>query len=298
MADDKLMPRWTKPLEVPECPAGWRTAPPDFVGVGAQRAGTSWWYRTIEQHPRVVTRESQPKELHYFGRFWSGELPDDLVERYHRFFPRPPGSISGEWTPRYMWDFWSLRLLARAAPAARILVLLRDPVERYRSGIGRLIRRNAKRGRPLDLMMLADALGRGLYHQQLQRVFEFFPREQVLVLQYERCVADTPGQLAVTLDFLGLEPFDQLPPLAGGRRSPPNEKPSLTDDMRKDLVRRLEDDVRRLVRLCPEIDPALWRNFRHLAESVEQSEGKGGKLPRQEPAVADVSADTRAGARP
>lgn len=255
-----------KPLPVPECPPGWRTAPPDFVGVGAQRSGTSWWYRAIEQHPQVVRIEGQSKELHYFGRFWNGDVPDDLEEHYHSFFPRPEGAISGEWTPRYMYDFWSLRLLRRAAPDARILVLLRDPVERFRSGLARLMRRSDKRRQqPLDLMMLGDAMNRGFYHNQIQRLFDIYPSEQVLVLQYERCARDTRGQLDATCRFLGLEPFEELPDLAQERTRPAHDKPTLSDDMREDMVRRLEDDVRRLLDLCPQIDVSLWRNFAHLA---------------------------------
>ena len=259
-------PRWMRPLEPPECPPGWQTGPPDFVGVGAQRAGTSWWYRAIEDHPRVARIEDQAKELHFFGRFWQGDIPDDLPERYHRFFPRPPDAITGEWTPRYMYDFWSLRLLQRSAPDARILVLLRDPLERYLSGLARQIRLADEAEQPLNLMMLADALARGLYHPQLLRVFEFFARERVLVLQYERCVADPAGELSRTCRFLGLEPFEELPPRAGERRRPPNPKPQLDEGMRADLVGRLEDDVARLIELCPEVDVSLWPNFRHLAE--------------------------------
>jgi hypothetical protein len=266
-----------RPLEPPECPAGWRTGPPDFVGVGAQRAGTSWWYRAIEDHPRVARIEDQAKELHFFGRFWQGDVPDDLAERYHRFFPRPPDAITGEWTPRYMYDFWSLRLLARSAPEARILVLLRDPVERYLSGLARQIRLAEEAEQPINLMMLADALTRGLYHQQLRRVFEFFPRERVLVQQYERCVADPADELAATCRFLGLEPFDELPPRARERRRPPNPKPQLEEGMRADLIGRLEDDVARLIELCPEVDVALWPNFMHLA-------GAAGALGEPRPA--------------
>lgn len=261
---DRTKPRWMQPVEPPPCPPGWDTGPPDFVGVGAQRSGTSWWYRTIEQHPRVARIEGEQKELHYFGRFWQGDIPEDMVERYHRFFPRPPGSISGEWTPRYMYDFWSLRLLAQAAPEARILVLLRDPVERYRSGVARQMRLAAERDLDLNLMMFADSVARGLYHLQLRRVFEFFARERVLVLQFERCTRDVAGQLRATCEFLGLEPFEHLPPRAEGRKRPPHDKPELADAMREELVARLEDDVIRLAQLCPEIDLELWPNFRHL----------------------------------
>lgn len=280
MAKNRTAPRWTKPIEVPRCPPGWHTGPPDFVGVGAQRSGTSWWYRLIEAHPRAARVEGQSKELHYFGRFWSGDVPDDLESRYHSFFPRPPGALTGEWTPRYMYDFWSLRLLRRAAPEAKLLVLLRDPVERYRSGVARFMRRTAKVGRQIDLMMFADAVHRGFYHLQLKRLFEVFPPEQVLVQQYERCTRDTAAELEQTCRFLGLEPFAELPQRARTRERPPNEKPALSVEMREDLVARLEDDVRRLVELCPQIDLWLWRNFAHLAEpamaSVPRAAAGGG----------------------
>jgi Sulfotransferase domain len=275
-----------RPLEPPECPAGWRTGPPDFVGVGAQRAGTSWWYRAIEDHPRVVRIEGQAKELHFFGRFWQGDVPDDLAERYRRFFPRPSDAITGEWTPRYMYDFWSLRLLALCAPDARILVLLRDPVERYLSGLARQIRLAEEAEQPINLMMLADALARGLYHQQLRRVFEFFARERVLILQYERCVAEPAGELAATCRFLGLEPFGELPPRATERRRPPNPKPRLDDAMRADLVGRLEDDVARLIELCPEVEVSLWPNFRHVAGAVPSALGEPGAATVGDPAPA------------
>jgi len=256
-------PRWAQPVEVPECPEGWRTGPPDFVGVGAQRSGTSWWYRGIEAHPSVVRVKGQRKELHYFNRFWNGEVPPDFAQRYHSLFPRPPGSISGEWTPRYMYDYWSLPLLREAAPEARILVILRDPIERYRSGAARMVRLAEEAARPLRMMEVTDAMWRSFYHEQLKRLFELYPREQVLVLQFERCRSDPGGQLEATCRFLGLEPFAELPNQLVRERSP-REKPPLPERMREELVARLGEDVRNLARLCPEIDLAAWPNFDHL----------------------------------
>jgi hypothetical protein len=275
-----------KPLHVPECPPGWRTAPPDFVGVGAQRSGTSWWYRTLEQHPRIVDRLAlgQAKELHYFSRAWDGTVhsdmaergaPEDVAARYGAFFPRPAGHISGEWTPDYMHGFWSLAPLRRAAPDARILVLLRDPAERLISGVAQKVRNRARRGEDRDVIpertgsmlqtTFADALHRGLYHQQILRVFELFPRRQVLILQYERCAADPATELERTCRFLGLEPFSELPARVTTRDGSPHPKQRLADEMREEILRRLEPDVRRLAALCPEVDLSLWPNFRHLA---------------------------------
>ena len=112
----------------PECPPDWRTGPPDFVGIGAYRSGTTWLYEMIAAHPDVAIPPGRPKELHFFESFWEGGFTPAEVARYHRYFPRPAGKLVGEWTPRYMFDSWTPRMLAVAAPEARLLVVLRDPV--------------------------------------------------------------------------------------------------------------------------------------------------------------------------
>ena len=267
------------------------------MGVGVQRCGTSWWYRMIAQHPQVASIPGRTKELHYFDRFPDGSAPADIAERYCEFFPRPPGWIAGEWTPRYMYDYWSLQLLHTVAPAARILVLLRDPIERYLSGVARLFEKVVGEGQESQLkllgealqrginnrhlkrvleMSLADALHRGLYRIQLKRVLDMFPPERVLVLQYERCLEDTATELERTCRFLGLEAFERLPDRATSRRRPPNPKPLLSDQMRAELVHRLEDDVAGLARLCPDIDLRLWPNFRHLAVAAATADSPSG----------------------
>jgi hypothetical protein len=256
---------WTVPLDDPPCPEGWVTGPPDFVGVGAQRCGTTWWYRgAIRTHPNVV-REAKPgKELHFFDRFFDGEVPGDVAERYARQFPRPPDAITGEWTPRYMHDFWTPPLLKRCAPDARILVMLRDPVERYRSGVAREQRIAPRRGGPFRISEIGDAVYRSLYSRQLEQLREIYDRERVLVLQYERCLADPLGEMRRTQAFLGLEPLPEAPKrLVKDSGAPP--KPKLPAQLREGLVARLHDDVARTIELCPELDIALWPNFSDLA---------------------------------
>lgn len=256
----RRLPRWARPLEIPECPPGWHTGPPDFVGIGAQRSGTSWWYRGLEEHPRVATVEGQAKELHYFTRFWKDEPPADFAESYHRLFPRPEGKLAGEWTPRYMLDFGAPMLLREAAPEAKLLAILRDPVERFRSGIERAVRRS-RASAPMELSRVSDAVHRSLYAAQLRRVLDHFPREQLLVLQFERCRDEPLEQLAATFRFLGVEPLDELPPSMLEPGSSP-QKPELRDRWRAELVARLADDVRDLAELFPdEIDLDRWPSF-------------------------------------
>lgn len=191
-------------------------------------------------------------------------MPDDVAEQYASLFPRPEGSITGEWTPRYMHDFWSLRLLRRAAPQAKILVMLRDPVERWRSGTSRAVRLADEAGEPIRLVQLSDAVWRGFYFEQLRRLFDLFPREQVLVQQFEKARDEPLSEMARTCEFLGIEPFTELPG-AMNRKREPREKRPLPGEMREELVALLADDVRRTAELVPEIDLARWPNFAHLS---------------------------------
>src|SRR5262245_11934290 len=128
-AGGTTVPPIIRPMQAPPRTDGrrddlrtWSALPPDYVGVGTARSGTSWWDHLISQHPDVVRAPGRPKELHFFDELWTGDLDDQAIERYHRHFMRPAGSVAGEWTPGYMLDAWTPALLRRAAPDARILV--------------------------------------------------------------------------------------------------------------------------------------------------------------------------------
>jgi hypothetical protein len=256
--------------EYPECPAGWRTGAPDFVIFGAQKSGTTWWFRLIEQHPGVVQPANQRSELHFFDRLWD-EWPDAAaIGRYHRYFPRPEGALIGEKTPEYLSCPWAAPMVKLAAPDARAIVLLRDPIERYISGLshherGGLVNDEEGLGRAFGdrMRVVTDAIARGLYAVQLEWLLEAYPADRLLVLQYERCAADAAGQLSRTFAFLGL-PDHQLPAeeLARPRNMAKLEKLTVPPEHLELLRRYYTPDVRRLQALTPEIDLSLWPNFR------------------------------------
>lgn len=106
-------------------------APPDFVGVGAMKSGTTWLQAQLLEHPEVF--DIGQKELHFFDWFFETDFAEEQASAYVDRFARPSGMLAGEFTPRYMVDVWAPPLLAQVAPNARILVLLRDPVTRIDS---------------------------------------------------------------------------------------------------------------------------------------------------------------------
>jgi hypothetical protein len=254
---------WRHP---PPCPADWVSGPPDVVGVGAQRCGTSWWFRQIARHPDVCfERGLHFKEVHFFDNLRHfRKLPDHYVALYARYFPRPPGAgPTCEWTPRYMFDPWAMGQLHEAAAAARILVLLRDPVARYASGYTRQMGLARQRGQSrVAEAMIEEQVARGLYSRQLERVFATFPAERVLVLQYERCCRDYDGQLDRTYAFVGVEPGFR----PQGMWNPPHPNPAafVRSDRGRALAEAYAADVARLAQLVPDLDPELWPSVRDL----------------------------------
>ena len=248
--------------EAAPCPPGMTTGPPDFVGVGVPKCGTSWWFSLILAHPDV--HPPRTKELMYFNkaffdRFRGYDCPDEDLLPYHRFFPRPAGSKTGEWTPSYFFDYRLPPLLRRTAPEGKALVMVRDPVERYRSDISRTMPRRRLRN------VRYKGVVRGMFAAELTPWEEAFGPDQLLVLQYEACTRDPAGQLAATYRFLGLD--DSFKPARLHEAvNKTRAKREIDPGFRRLLVQLYEPDVVALCARQPQIDLALWPNFTFLSE--------------------------------
>lgn len=233
---------------------------PDFVGVGVQKAGTSWWFTLLCEHP-MVDCDPDLKELHFFDRFWAQPFLAADVEAYHAHFDAPPDRCTGEWTPRYLFDPWTPPLLARAAPDARILVLLRDPLERYRSGLTHALGYD---GAPPTALVATDAFARGRYGEQLQRLLASFPSEQVLVQLYEACTDQPERELRRTYGFLGLDPDVVPSALTQPVLATVGDKAPLPDAMAEALTDAYRSDLALLSQLVPDLDLDRWPSARRV----------------------------------
>jgi len=205
---------------------------PDFVVLGAAKAGTTSLYHLLTQHPLVEPAAS--KELQFFDEFFEQES----VEWYRRCFPAPRWkdgrrTISGEASPGYLFHPLAPQRMAGVIPQARLIALLRNPVDRAYSHYHQVVRRGFE---PLTFeeaiaaeearlrgerdKMLEDEryfsvvhrsfsyLSEGIYVDQLMRWSEFFPREQMLVLKSEDFFERPQETLKIILDFLGLPDWE------------------------------------------------------------------------------------------
>jgi hypothetical protein len=240
----------------PSLHPGEITAAPDFVGIGTQKAGTTWWYEAVSSHPQVYSRADVHKERHFFDRYAMQPFGPDDSARYRGWFPRPPGQSTGEWTPDYLGMPWVPPLVSLAAPQTKLLVLLRDPVDRVSSGLAHVQRDTGR----VTLADRKDAIARGFYHEPLSWWLRYFPLEQILVLQFERCLLDPVGQISRTYEFLGLDPF--VPQTLDEKVNSSSHVPKMEEETRKSLAQLYLPDVRALCTSFPEIDLRLWPNFR------------------------------------
>ncbi len=245
----------------PPAPAGMRTGPPDFVGIGAAKSGTTWWFSLLMSHPEIHVEYD--KELNYFNgpfvrRLEAGQVTLADAEAYQNWFPRPEGTITGEWTPHYAFVYRLPPVLKAAAPGAKLVVMLRDPIDRYRSDLSRRMpSRSLKRLR-------YRSIPNSMYANVLRPWEELYAREELLVLQFEACVRSPHEHLVETFRFLGVDDSFRPPEI----RTPVNtsqRKRELEPFVVQELVRLYTPDVLDLVARYPNIDISLWPNFAHLA---------------------------------
>ncbi|HJU24793.1 MAG TPA: sulfotransferase [Casimicrobiaceae bacterium] len=241
----------------------------DFVIAGAQRSGTTSLDLHLRRHPAIsmpVTR----KELHFFDddkRFRDSEVH---YAAYHaNFAPRHAGQLRGEVTPSYL--FWppAAERLARYNPAIKIIVVLRNPIERAHSHWNKEWQRGrealsflgalqAERSRaqasPSGHDRRSSYLERGRYVVQLQRLWQHFPVAQTLVLRAEALLQAPLPTLEQIAQFLGVPSFPPGEPIAANVRS--YARPMLRDEWEW-LATRLGPEIRDLEALLG-WDCAAW----------------------------------------
>jgi hypothetical protein len=247
---------------------------PDFLIVGAQRSGTTSLYRYLLDHPQVLPAIPS-KGVHYFDmhhtrslRWYRSHFPTEAARRRCE---RESGApvITGEGSPYYLFHPHGPARAAAAVPGARVIAMLRDPVERayshYQQEYARGFEDADTFERALELepgrlagereRMLADPaydsramqhhayVARGEYVDQVKAWRERFPAERVLVICYERFFADPQAEYAEVLRFLGL-PDPAEPP----RFKAYNARPAggMTDETRARLRAHFAEPNRRL----------------------------------------------------
>ncbi len=188
---------------------------PDFLVIGAAKAGTSWLWCCLREHPDLFLPDE--KELHYFdAELYDGsgrvnrrsELPWAWYQS--QFSDASAEQLCGEITPSYLASRTAPGRIAARLPRASLICMLRDPVERIRSDIAYKISRGAlppRVGFDEALGIDPDLLERSKYGTHVQRYLQFFPADQLLLLDFAWLRSKPSSLLRRVEAFLAIPPF-------------------------------------------------------------------------------------------
>lgn len=221
----------------------------------------------VRQHPAICM--AARKELHFFDddRYFAGPAPD--YDWYHaQFEPGPDSRVMGEATPVYMYWKPAAERMWRYNPALKLVIILRNPIERAwshwrmttRRGEENLDFSSAIRAEDERLRSAAPGqdrfhsyLDRGRYAMQIARLRGFFPKEQMLVLRNDDLLADPQSVMARLCRFLEVP---EAPARSRDTRSLGAGEISVAD--RTFLADRLRQDLETLEKML-EWDCGDWR---------------------------------------
>ena len=256
---------------------------PDFLIVGAQRCGTTSLFRYLAGHPVVVPPLFQ-KGIHFFdlnygrgARWYRGQFPvRSIADR--RVAGTGRRAITGEASPYYVFHPLAADRIARDLPEAKLIVLLRDPVERAFSAHRQETARGFEtepfeQALELEETRLAGELerihadpayvgfhhqhhaylARGRYAEQLQRLFDLVGQERLLVLESADFFATPQAVWQRVLEFLGLPAW--YPPVFGRHNAQAGAP--LPDRLRERLEEYFEPHDEALAALLGEVP--TWR---------------------------------------
>lgn len=206
-------------------------APDHFFIVGAQRCGTTYLCHLLDEHPAIeMARPFRPEPKHFLRDVSVAHGPSHYESS---FFGKKPGALlRGEKSTSYMESPSAAKRISDWFPLARIVFVLRNPIERaishywfsVKNGLETLtmaeaFRREEERRHSFDPGQVSVSpfayLSRGLYTNAIAMYEDFFPRENIAVLIYEEMVA-TIAPVQQLYSFLGVDP--RFLPAATGRR--------------------------------------------------------------------------------
>ncbi len=231
----------------------------DFIVAGAQKCGTTALHYFLEKHRNIALPDKQ--ELHFFDNedLFSKKVNYNLL--HESFEPIGKSIVAGENTPSYIYWKPAIERIRNYNKAIKLIILLRNPVLRAFSHW------NMQRERGFDDLDFLDAvkeesnrqqeaspfqsrrfsyIDRGFYSEQVERVFRFFPREQVKVIKFEEFRKNLPAVLNSIFTFIGVKPLGNI---RNKEKNPIPYQREITGIERRYVCKLFKEDIARLEKL-------------------------------------------------
>jgi hypothetical protein len=236
---------------------------PDFIIIGAMKCGTSSLINYLREHPYVKIPLYQ-KEVHFFDRNfqkginWYRSFFPSKISKYYITRCKKTSFLTGEKSPIYIFHPLVAKRLNKTLPNVKIIILLRNPVNRAYSHYNHSVRNGREplsfeeaikteperlRGEKNKIIKLKNYKGlkysrysyllRGHYLEQIKEWFKYFPREQLLIIKSEDLFKTPQIVMNEVYNFIGIPKFkhDKFEK----KFSRPYEK--LKEETRQDLIK-------------------------------------------------------------
>lgn len=252
-----------------------------FFIAGVQKGGTYSLYRLLEHHPEIGLSKS--KEAHFFDDEVSVNWSNPCYDRFHRVFPKYDRPIFGEATPIYIYWPKSLERIRAYNSNAKLILLLRDPIERAFSAWCHQRRKGREslsfseairegRSRISDPQGFGNRhfsyVERGFYDRQIHHALSLFPAASLLLLDSRRLSREPQALVRDVARFLGIsEPMSEIRTVHANKRAALDAADIVTADDVKLLSDIYAEDV---LKLAARVDFPLdrWLTRRYLRGEV------------------------------
>jgi len=194
----------------------------DFIGIAAAKSGTTWLANMLDKHPDICI--SEPKEVSYFNSEMSSNerlrhknKQGPFINKNHtkplswyekHFLHCRPENIIGEFSPVYFYDPEAPTAIKEQFPNAKLIVVLRNPIDRAYSEYW-MFRNSFKiENRPFDEAIREKGtmhIQKGLYYKQLTRYLKYFDRNQICVVFFDDIRKNPEEMLKKVYGFLGVD---------------------------------------------------------------------------------------------
>ena len=174
---------------------------PDFIGIGAPRAGTTWIHNCLYEHPEIY---SPTKEVLFFSEEFLWQRGRDWYEDI--FKDCPPGKKGGEISNSYLKSAVAPGRIAALYPKVKLIACLRHPVERAFSNYLFDLKFGFVKNQSFSEALRENPhyLQYGCYATSLRNYFKYFSREQLLIVIYEEIAPDPAAFIKKIYQFIGV----------------------------------------------------------------------------------------------
>ena len=253
-----------------------------FFIAGAQRSGTTYLHTILTEHPQIELNQPWWPEPKFF---LNEDAPSRIDEYLKKYYFRGDATLHGEKSVCYMEHTEVVERIARAFPDARIIFILRDPVDRaisnywYSVGnkledatIEQALTDQSFADRPYDKNTIIGCppynyLQRGKYVDYLEKYMEHFDRRQIKILVSEEFF-NNQKQISGLFEFLEIDPSFSPPSISKKVNSyVPNDQTTAGTNVEKFLANYYAESVAALSDRFG-VDSSHWKSAKLLRETA------------------------------